>query len=232
MSDFIHTHVIHHLDEQIKKSLPNLDIKIVADTAGEQVRFYYPSALNLGPGYLRDHVLLEFGTRNEIDPQEKHIIKPYLAQAINQEIILPMPTIDTLSPLRTFWEKSTLIHVECNRDKLQHSPDRLSRHWYDIFILNHSWVGPMAMTNQDILKKVINHKKAFFNASYANYDDCLAGKFRIIPDMGSLQGLEKDYNLMRESGMFLNEAPAFIDMINSLREYENQLNNLLNAPQS
>ena len=35
----------------------------------------------------------------------------------------------TLSRLaRTFWEKATLVHVECHRGRLADHPERLSRH--------------------------------------------------------------------------------------------------------
>jgi len=33
-----------------------------------------------------------------------------------------------LSPARTFWEKATLMHVECQRDEFRTGAERLSRH--------------------------------------------------------------------------------------------------------
>lgn len=224
LNDFVRTHVIPYINDQFQQHAPNTKLKMTVNDDGEQLRVYYPSVLNKEPDYLRDHVLLEFGIRNEIDPQEKMFIKPYLTKPFDSDIILPMPSVDTLSPVRTFWEKSTLIHVECHRDKLKHAPDRLSRHWYDIFILNQSWVGKSALENKRILEKVIQHKKAFFNASYANYDDCLQGKFRIIPEASSLKSLEDDFKRMCNSGMFVETPPAFGEIVRQLREYENLLN--------
>lgn len=224
LSDFVHTHVSHYLEEQLKKHFPNAGYEIKISENGEQLFVYYATVLNKNSDYLRDHVLLEFGIRNEIEPQEKHIIKPYLLEPNNNEYILPTPIIDTLSPIRTFWEKVTLIHVECHRDKLQHAPDRLSRHWYDLFMLNQSWVGEKALQSKKILEQVIKHKKAFFNARYANYDDCLQGKFRIIPEARSLAGLESDYKRMCNSGMFMENPPKFDAIIAALRTYETQLN--------
>jgi len=229
LNNFVNTYILSYLNEQLQSALPNTKCEITINENGEQLRVYYPTVLNRNTGYIKDHVLLEFGIRNEIEPQEQRIIKPYIMDALDDNIILPMPNIDTLSPVRTFWEKSTLIHVECHRDKLQISPNRSSRHWYDIFILNQSWVGKKALQSTEVLENVIKHKKAFFNASYANYDDCLQGKFRIIPDTISLASLENDYKQMCDSGMFSDSTPNFSEIITSLRGYENQLNERLSG---
>lgn len=69
--------------------------------------------------------------------------------------------MQVLSPLKTFWEKATLIHVECNRNRTINSPERLSRHWYDLAILANSWVGGEALQDQNLLEDVIRHKKVF-----------------------------------------------------------------------
>lgn len=160
-------------------------------------------------------------------PQQQQIglIK---AACIDRNIIIPRPTVDTLSPIRTFWEKATLIHVECHRTKIKNSPDRLFRHWYDLFVLNHPWVGEEALRSKDILDKVIRHKKAFYHSSYAHYDKCLQGLFCIIPENDSLESLEKDYRGMTNSGMFLNEPPAFPEIIAYLREFETKINEIFN----
>ncbi len=169
---------------------------------------------------------LEFGIRNEIEPREKHRISPYLSTAIETSFTFPKPEIDALSPIRTFWEKATLIHVEYHRNKLSQSPDRLSRHWYDLFILLNSWVGKEILTDQTVLHRVIRHKKAFYNSSYANYDDCLLGNFHLIPRGESLNGLESDYAQMSEAGMFIETPPKFTEIIQRLTEFEEQLNTI------
>ena len=69
------------------------------------------------------------------------------------------------------WEKATLMHVECHRNRLAKTPDRLSCHWYDLFMLDNSWVGKEALNSRAILESVVEYKNAFFYASYTNYDD-------------------------------------------------------------
>lgn len=222
---YISTTVLPYLQKQIESSFPKKKFEVTLSEDGEQLRFYYPSVISTSRNYLRDHVFIEFGVRNSTEPCEKHPITPYLAEAMTLGIDLPKPVINTLSPIRTFWEKATLIHVECHRDRLIKTPERLSRHWYDLFMLSNSWAGEQALANNNILKSVIEHKKAFFNASYANYDDCLAGKFRLIPTTPHLKTLEQDFTQMIAAGMFYESPPAFNEIIETLRKLANIINN-------
>ena len=216
--------VLPHLQEHVISELPGDVFEIELSDDGEQLRFYYPSLANGHAGYLRDHVLIEFGIRNCTEPCEKHQITPYLASALNVNIDFPSPIINTLSPLRTFWEKVTLIHVECNRDRFIKSPDRLSRHWYDLHMLNNSWVAAQALERNDILTSVIEYKKAFFNASYANYDDCLNGNCKLIPSAESLVNVKSDFLMMIDAGMFYQDPPTFDEMIISLTKLQSDIN--------
>lgn len=52
-----------------------------------------------------------------------------------------------LSPARTFWEKATLIHVECQRGEFRASAARLSRHWYDFAMLGDQIHGQAALSS-------------------------------------------------------------------------------------
>jgi len=140
------------------------------------------------------------------------------------DILLPKAEVDTLSPIRTFWEKATLIHVECNRGRLKETPDRLSRHWYDLALLTESWVGEKALGDKKILEDVVAHKSAFFNASYADYNACLSGGFKLIPSEADHRGLKLDYQKMVESGMFSSDPPSFDKIIQILTELENKIN--------
>lgn len=225
LKNYVKTIALPFLKERLTRLLPNEGIEITLSDSGEELRFYYPSVLNHDVGYLRDHVLIEFGIRNSTEPCEKHTISPLLLQAAdNDDLSLPEADIDVLSPIRTFWEKATLIHVECNRGRLSESPDRLSRHWYDLTKLATSWVFESAMQGKSVFESVIEHKKAFYNASYAKYDDCLHGRFRLIPDEVALLSLESDFNKMKQAGMFSGEPPNFDEIVSRLKELENQIN--------
>jgi len=197
---------------------------------------------------VKSEVLLEFGARNVTEPSEFHLIEPYITQFIdNDQLILPKFTVPVLSPQRTFWEKATLIHVECSRAKqhvsfallngqpfellsgepfalLKSNAERLSRHWYDLTMLSRQTIGQSALKNIDLLKEVIKHKKVFFDGKNYNYDACLNGGFLLLPEDNNIQALEQDYKKMIDSGMFFKEPPSFKDILEELRVVEFEIN--------
>lgn len=86
----------------------------------------------LASTYLKDRIKVEFGGTNVVEPQETHSLTPYAAD-FSHELEFPIATgVRVLSAIRTFWEKVSLIHLECQRPKLRER-DRLSRHWYDVY---------------------------------------------------------------------------------------------------
>lgn len=71
-----------------------------------------------------------------------------------------------------------------------------------------------------------HHKKAFFNASYTHYDDCLAGKFLLIPTGIALENLKQDFKQMLTAGMFHKSPATFKTIIEGLKQLESRLNQL------
>ena len=190
---------------------------------GESVWFAYPSTVENRVGYLASEVFLEFGGRNVIDPNEQHEVAPEIA-ALTNDLDYPAATVTVLSPARTFWEKATLIHVECHRRRLSHGPERLSRHWFDLAFLARHHTGRTALSDRALLEDVVRHKTVFFDAGYANYDHCLDGRLRLIPDEDQLARLKIDYEAMRTAGIVRDNALEFDALIESIRDVETEVN--------
>ena len=190
---------------------------------GERVWFAYPSAVENRVGYLKSEVLLEFGGRNAIDPKERHRIVPDIA-ALTDGLEYPAAAVTVLSPARTFWEKATLIHVECHRRRLTAGPQRLSRHWFDLACFSRHSTGYAALSDRALLEDVVRYKKVFFDAGYANYDHCLDGRLRLVPDEDQLASLKSDYDAMRIAGIVSANAPEFGVLIEQLRILETEAN--------
>lgn len=188
---------------------------------GEKLYFYYPSVFERKSGdYVGDSVLVEFGGTNKTEPNEEYLVKPYLNL---KGLLLPTANVLAFSSERTFWEKVTLIHVECHRGRLKDAPARLSRHWYDLAKLSKSSVKGKALENQSLLGDVLMVKKAFFNAGYANYDKCENQQFRLVPELDEIIGLKVDYEHMIKSDMFLNEPMKFDNVIEELNDLQEKL---------
>ena len=194
----------------------------IADGDGK-LRVHYPSVLGESSDYLGNSVLIEFGGRNVTEPNESRAIRPYLAEIV-PALSFPVAEVDVLSPNRTFWEKATLIHVECNRGRFKANRERLSRHWYDLAMLADHDIGKQALADRSLLADVVKHKKAFFHNSYANYDACLSRGLRLVPDESVLAELSTDFEAMCASGMFYGKPPSFNNIIDRLRGLETTIN--------
>lgn len=190
---------------------------------GEQLRVHYATALESKGDYVGNSVLVEFGGRNVTEPNEDHDVRPDIAGHL-AELDFPVAQVSVLSPARTFWEKATLMHVECQRGEFRANTERLSRHWYDLAMLADCEIGALALGDRNLLADVVKHKKVFYNAGYANYDACLAGQLRLLPDTVVLTALHDDFRRMVDAGMFIGAPPSFDHIVERLRALEATIN--------
>jgi hypothetical protein len=195
---------------------PTTAIKISAD--GEKLFIPYPSRFGKD-----ESVLLEFGGRNVILPNEDHRLRPYVAAEL-PDLGFPEATVQVLSPRRTFWEKATLIHVACNRSSPNLDSDRQSRHWHDLAILADHEIGKASIADRHLLDDVVKHKNIFFRASYAKYEACASGGLRLIPEKALREALRLDYEKMIADGMFEGDPPSFESIVRRLEALEKEIN--------
>jgi hypothetical protein len=181
VTQYIKEIIIPYYEKIIIKQFKENRPEVVLDKDGETLHLHYPSVLETKSGYVIDSIKLEFGGRNLTIPNDTLKITSDISEFVTN-VDFPAAQAIVLSPQKTFWEKLTLIHYECNRPTLKDDADRISRHWYDVAKLSNNEIGSQAITNYELLKEVIKIKKTFYDSGYANYDDCLAGKFRLIPD--------------------------------------------------
>lgn len=205
--------------EQFNENAPTVEL----DDDGETLLLNYPSVIEQKSGYIIDNVRLEFGGRNLTIPNEAQTILTDISEHINY-LSFPIAHVTVLSPQKTFWEKLTLMHYECNRPTLKEDADRISRHWYDISMLANHDIGKQAITNRELLKEVIKVKKTFYDSGFAKYDDCLNGKLRLIPDDNYLKLLDADFKNMLENKMFYGDQPSFDNIVSEIKNLEGLLN--------
>jgi len=203
-------------------------LRISLDDSGEKMAVRYPSAIPDPSGYLRPELLLEFGGRNTTDPKEAHSIRPYLAAA-SKEILFPVANVAVLSPMRTFWEKATLIHVECRKGetRTEGKGERMSRHWSDLAVLADHKIGAAAIPDRRLAESVIRHKCVFFRDKDADYDACISGGLILIPPAHRRRDLEIDFRRMTDAGMFYGTNPGFAEIMDRLSELQNEINTIM-----
>jgi hypothetical protein len=193
-------------------------LKISKD--GEKLFIPYPSRFGKD-----ESVLLEFGGRNVVVPNEDRHLRPYIAVEL-PDLQFPEATVQVLSPCRTFWEKATLIHVACNRAHPKLDADRQSRHWHDLAVLADHEIGKTSIADRQLLADVVKHKNLFFPTSYANYEACLSGGLRLIPGKALQDALRLDYEKMIADGMFEGEPSGFESIVGRLKTLEKEINEL------
>lgn len=221
--DHAHCVVAPHFQKMLAAEFDADSFRLEVSDDGEQLRVHYPTVLEAPGDYVGNSVLIEFGGRNITEPNEEHEVQPDIAEHV-AELEFPRSTVSVLSPARTFWEKATLMHVECQRSEFRTGAERLSRHWYDLAMLADQAHGQAAVADRALLADVVKHKKVFYNASYANYDACLTGQIKLTPEDAALAALRDDFHRMIGAGMFIGEPPTFDVIVDRLRELETTIN--------
>ena len=77
-------------------------------------------------------------------------------------------------------------------------------------------------TRDDLRARVVEHKRVFFAAAWAQYETAVPGTFRLIPPAYRLAALESDYRDMRE--MFFGRSRPWPEIVEQLRELEARIN--------
>jgi predicted nucleotidyltransferase component of viral defense system len=177
--------------------------------------------------YITDQVLIEFGGRNAITPSKPVNIQAYISEDLS-ELECPLATVTVLGAERTFWEKVTLLHYECNVG-VSAKFERKSRHWYDVYRLSKMEIGRTALNDTELLKDVVKHKIAFYNKKGANYEHCVECKIKLVPNEELRTVLERDYKKMVNEGMFHADIPDFKAIIDEVKQLELRINSAAKA---
>jgi hypothetical protein len=225
--DYIRGVVEPHFRKQLETefSAGGWALDIAGD--GEELRLTYPTVtarqIEIDPNYIRQYVKIEFGGFMAIVPSEEHVVRTYLSEHPSA-LDFPVATTQVLAGTRTFWEKATLAHFECHRPTVKINAERQSRHWYDLYSLADHEIGIRAVADKALLEDVVKYKKVFYNATFANYDQCLNGRLRLIPDAEGLAALKADYEMMVNQAMIYGNVPNFKEIVNRLTRLEREIN--------
>tara|TARA_R110001599_G_scaffold86669_1_gene232171 strand:- start:2264 stop:3133 length:870 start_codon:yes stop_codon:yes gene_type:complete len=217
--------VLPYLNDQLQNYGCATECQLSVSDDGESIHINYPAIAAEAKGYLRDHVLVEFGGRNIIEPNAVHSIQPDIAEQFEGIAFPKAEQVVVLSPARTFWEKVTLIHAQCNKP-IPEGKDRISRHWYDLAMLLQHDVGATAKNDLELLNDVIALKSVFYNSGTAHYERCVTGELNLIPDKDNLARLKADYNAMESSGMLNGHLYPLGSIMADLAAFQEQVNQL------
>ncbi len=217
-----------YFDEKMRTEMPSAVAESVIDEEKTSLLIRYPSCVESAGGYMQEHIILELGGRNKITPAEDKKLEPYIKSVV-EGVDYPEPIVSVLVPQRTFWEKATLIHVECNNPAPRKNMNKYSRHWYDLSQLAKTEIGESALEDLDLLKDVIEQKTVLFHTKHANYDQCVSGSFKLIPDDPLHTSLEKDFAKMIADQYFWEDPGTFDEILEQLASVEARINAIFSS---
>lgn len=231
---FVEKIALPALEADILATLGKSDWKLVLDNEDpdrQTILFYYPKVFSYGDfsndfsddfyteSYIAPHVKLEFGARGEIEPNEKRSISPYVADTFPEMFEAPACDVSVLGAERTFWEKATILHALHHGANMK---DRMSRHYYDTYMLDQGGIADTALRNSVLLEHVVRNKNLLFRDTKASYETAITGSLRLLPNAGQIPILKKDYEKMAE--MFMGDYPDFDTVMAGLAALEKRIN--------
>jgi len=172
--------------------------------------------------YLKPYIKLEIGPLALWYPNEKYPVSSYITDAY-PDFGIGSVLIPTVKPVRTFWEKATILHHEYYRPDTSSMPLRYSRHYYDVYKMgtSDSGVKDLALDKFDLLVEVVDFKKRFYPRGWAMYDEAGEGIVHLYPGERHLPSLKEDYSEMQE--MIFGSIPEWDDILNYLKQLENEI---------
>ena len=195
-----------------------------ADPDNQSLLVWYPTVTAV-EGYIRQAVKIESGAKSALDPNREATIRPYITDDV-ASLNLDVSGITTVVAERTFWDKVIIIHGQRRwferRGELQHQGQRVSRHYYDVYRLLNSEVGPRALADASLSHDCVRHARMFFDRPAFDLASALPGTLALSPSAAMSEALRRDYSRM--SGMIMGAAPEFDEVIARIQEFERRIN--------
>lgn len=228
--------IIHEFKEELIAQLHQLGINSslyeikynahVDDTSDPNtLEIYYHSVVPVTNAYIQQRVLLELGARSLTEPAEpKEILSFIDEQYKDLPFALPIFEVQVVVPTRTFIEKVLLLHEEFSKPVDKIRTDRLTRHFYDLDKLMKAGYGELAIQDDALFETIVAHRKTVTPVRGIDYSNHQKGKISILPPIDMLSKWETDYKTMQDN-MIVGESLAWGDLLNSIKNIENLLNN-------
>lgn len=200
------------------------DSRLVADDVDpdrQTLLFWYPSALAETREYIRPAVRIEGGAKSALDPHQTTVLLPYVAPDVPR-LNLRVENITAVNPERTFWDKVVLLHGQRSwyerRGALRADGHRVSRHYYDVYRLMRSDVGPRAVGDRELGIDCAHHARMFFNSADLDLAHAVPGTLALMPPTGMRDALRRDYSAT--TGMIFGAVPSMEDILTVVEEVE------------
>lgn len=197
--------------------------KLEVDAHDDQtINFKYPQLFE--ENSILQEIRIEVGALAEPSPSESRIVTSYVAQQFPAIFNNSKVYLKSVTPLRTFFEKLLILHREAHRSNANY-PTRYSRHYYDVYQMLKTELRNESLRNVELLRDVVEFKKKFYPSNWARYDDFYEGNIKLMPSEEAVVIFIEDYYQMQE--MIFGDTPAFEIILDTLIQYNSELNTVL-----
>jgi len=221
--------VIKELENQgINTNLFSVKVNItpISTTDPEIVEIHYKSLFPKS-NYLKPIVKLEISGRSMNEPLRKVTLQSFVDEAYFDKPFVEKPfEVNAVVPERTFLEKICLLHEEFSKPQDFMRTERMSRHLYDLVKLDDAGIAEKALTDEELYKSIVGHRRVFVGLKGFDYDTLAPTKINIVPSENIINLWKADYETMCETMIYGNSLPfnKLIDKIKQLNEKINQIN--------
>ena len=200
-----------------------VNITPVSTTDPEIIEVHYKSLYN-ELSYLKPIVKIEVSGRSMNEPLRKVALQSLVDKEFSDTSLSDMPfEVNAVVPDRTFLEKICLLHEEFAKPQDFMRAERMSRHLYDLVKLGDAGIAEKALTNKELYKSIVEHRRIFVGLKGFDYDTLSPKTINIVPPNTIIDLWKADYETMRET-MIYGESLPFNKLIDKIKQLNERIN--------
>lgn len=203
----------------------NVNITPITTTDPEIIEVEYKSVFNTLP-YIHSKVIIEVSGRSMNEPIATVELSSFIDNVFtNAPFAEPKFEVRAVVPERTFLEKLFLLHEEFSKPSDLVRMERMSRHLYDIAQIMNTPIAEKALSDANLYKTVIEHRRMFIGLKGFDYSTLLPQTLSIVPQGEIRKQWKEDYKVMQET-MIYGDSPSFDELIIKIQALNDRIRQL------
>lgn len=166
--------------------------KVISSDSDPTVIFVnYRAVASSGSEYVPPRVKVEISCLSMDEPFEIMTLGTMISALFPEDDANAQVQIPTVLPSRTFLEKAFLLCEEFQKEEPRSL--RMSRHLYDLERLMDTEHGRMALEDDELYRKIVEHRRKFYHVGYADYDKDYREHISFLPPKHCMKAWKSDY---------------------------------------
>lgn len=155
--------------------------------------------------YVQPRVKVEISCLSMDEPFEMKTLTSIISKYFPAEDEDSESTLPVVLPSRTFLEKAFLLNEEFQKE--QPRSLRMTRHLYDLERIMDTDFGRDALSDKELYKNIVEHRRKFYHVGYADYDKDYPKRIEFLPPERCMADWSADYALMVSRFVYGDHLP-------------------------